>query len=189
MRFGITTATGILVMASLTACGQASEGQQAPDSIAMADGSRAFNNFGPEWQADTNLARLMPSGADVYVPPDDGIVRPPVAPPSCPEGTTVHFDSPEAAMTYLAAAWNRDDLAALCQVTNPNARFELDQMHREAVNLRLKECGKVQIGQYSCTFIHDYPKHVHKKGTGRAWFDVGAADNPGWYMTVYEGCG
>jgi hypothetical protein len=32
----------------------------------------------------------------------------------------VHFDTPEAAMRYLAAAYNRDDLAALKKVTNPD---------------------------------------------------------------------
>jgi hypothetical protein len=30
---------------------------------------------------------------------------------------------------------------------------------------------------------------MHKHGIGHAYFDVGPADTPGWYMTVYEGCG
>jgi hypothetical protein len=120
---------------------------------------------------------------------DDQVVQPPIAQPRCPEGATVHFNTPEAAMTYLAAAWNRKDLAALCQVTNPNARFLLNDMHREAVNLRLMSCHNTGVGTYLCKFRHDYPAHMHKSGTGRAWFDVGAADNPGYYMTVFEGCG
>ena len=121
---------------------------------------------------------------------DDTIVKPPVAPPKCPGGGPyVHFDTPEAAMTYLAAAWNHNDLAALCKVSNPNARFELEQMHREAVNLRLVSCMSIAPGSYTCKFRHDYPAHMHKSGTGHAVFDVGAADNPGYYMTVFEGCG
>jgi hypothetical protein len=117
------------------------------------------------------------------------VVRPPIEPPSCPGHSSVHFDTPQAAMRYLASAWNRRDYAALCQVTNPDARYLLVNMHREAVNLRLKSCGKLMVGAYSCTFIHDYPASMHKQGHGRAWLDVAPARNPGWYMTVFEGCG
>jgi len=92
-------------------------------------------------------------------------------------------------MVYLAYAWNRDDLADLCQVTNPNARLLLLDMHREAVNLRLDHCDKNAMGAYTCLFDHDYPKRMHKKGVGHTFLDVAAADIPGWYMTVYEGCG
>jgi len=74
-------------------------------------------------------------------------------------------------------------------VTNPNARLLLLGMHREAVNLRLARCDKVAVGRYSCMFRHDYPKKMHKNGVGKAFLDVAAARIPGWYMTVYEGCG
>jgi hypothetical protein len=136
--------------------------------------------------AETITTDVQPTAAPSD---DDDIVQPPIAQPSCPEGPSVHFDTPEAAMTYLASAWNRNDLAALCQVTNPNARFLLNDMHNEAVNLRLKKCDKVDVGHYSCTFRHDYPAHMHKTGTGSTWLDVAPADDPGWYMTVFEGCG
>jgi hypothetical protein len=120
---------------------------------------------------------------------DDDVVRQPPALPNCPEGTTVHFDTPQAAMTYLATAWNRDDLAALCQVTNPNSRMLLNDMHREAVHLQLKKCERMDVGLYACTFTHDYPKHLHANGHGRTWLEVAAADNPGWYLLDYVGCG
>lgn len=120
---------------------------------------------------------------------DDQIVRPPIEPPSCPGHASVHFNTPQAAMRYLAKAWNNRDYAALCQVTNPDARYLLVNMHREAVNLRLQSCGKLQVGAYSCTFIHDYPASMHKQGHGKTWLDVAPARNPGWYMTVFEGCG
>jgi hypothetical protein len=190
MKIAIATTAIAVGVATLVGCGQASD--RATDSIALADGSRSFNNFGPEWQADTNLSRLMPKEDDVVIDADadDDYVPPqPIALPRCPAGPAVHFDSPEAAMTYLAAAWNRDDLAALCQVTNPNARFLLNDMHREAVNLRLKSCEPTPSGAYICTFLHDYPRHMHKKGTGRAWMTANPADNPGWYMGGYVGCG
>ena len=121
---------------------------------------------------------------------DDYVEPQPIALPDCPGGPSPHFDTPEAAMVYLASAWNRDDLADLCQVTNPNARLLLLTMHREAVNLRLDHCDKEEVaGGYGCVFDHDYPKRMHKKGVGHTWVAVAPADIPGWYMTVYEGCG
>lgn len=92
-------------------------------------------------------------------------------------------------MRYLASAWNRNDLDELCHVTNPNARFLLNDMHGEAVNLRLNHCSPQPGGARICYFDHDYPKRMHKMGTGHAEFDVAPARRPGWYMTVLEGCG
>lgn len=123
------------------------------------------------------------------VEPNTPVVQPPIEPPSCPGHSSVHFDTPQAAMRYLASAWNRLDYAALCQVTNPDARYLLVNMHSEAVNLRLKKCTQDGVGTYQCTFIHDYPASLHKRGHGQTWLDVAAARNPGWYMTVYQGCG
>jgi hypothetical protein len=53
-----------------------------------------------------------------------------------PAYTGPHFDSPEAAMRYLAAAWNRHDIVAMKRVTTPDGRAALIDMYDEAVNLR-----------------------------------------------------
>jgi hypothetical protein len=143
---------------------------------------RGFSDF-PTWMPH-RIPRYQLGNDD-----NDEFVPQPVALPDCPDGVAPHFDTPEAAMTYLASAWNRDDLTELCQVTNPNARLLLLDMHREALNLRLAHCDKVGVGEYTCLFDHDYPKRLHKKGVGHAILDVAAADVPGWFMTVYEGCG
>jgi hypothetical protein len=92
-------------------------------------------------------------------------------------------------MRYLAAAWNRNDVRALCPVTNPNARGLLLEMRSEAVNLRLTTCEHDPDGTYQCSFRHDYPASMHKSGVGHALFAAAPADRPGWYMTVFEGCG
>jgi len=184
MRMRIGTATVVVALGlALAGCGGAPTDRAVHDSVVPATTSDESGSLGP----GSNPSIVI---ADNDVPEDDDvIVRPPVQEPTCPEGPMVHFDTPQAAMTYLADAWNRNDLAALCQVTNPNARFELNDMHREAVNLRLKKCEQFKVGYYNCTFIHDYPARMHKSGTGRAWLVAAAADNPGWYMTIYEGCG
>ncbi|MCU1373877.1 MAG: hypothetical protein JWO68_1163 [Actinomycetia bacterium] len=97
-----------------------------------------------------------------------------------------HFDTPEAAMTYLAAAWNADDVVSLRHVTDPSARAELDAMHEVATNLELDHCDANE-GDYTCHFSHDHPDSV-TESTGEAVFVVGPADTPGWYMTVFESC-
>jgi hypothetical protein len=175
--------------AALSACGNPVAGQVHevsarsaidPDSVVVGHhASFGYADF-PTW---------MPHHAPKPWDSDDYVAPQPIALPDCPGEASPHFDTPEAAMTYLASAWNRDDLADLCQVTNPNARLLLLDMHQEAVNLRLNHCQKNGIGAYGCLFDHDYPKRMRKKGIGHAWLDVAPADTPGWYMTVYEGCG
>jgi len=109
---------------------------------------------------------------------------PPAQPP--------HFDTPQAAMTYLAAAWNRMDTVALGHVTNPAARAQLEGMRSEAANLRLDHCDRRPQGDYTCYFLHDYPvgypMRMHR-GAGQAIFLAGPAIKPGWYMTVFQSCG
>lgn len=100
------------------------------------------------------------------------------------------FGTPEAAMRYLADAWNRLDLEALMHVTDPSAREELNAMHREATDLRLHRCLRQEAGDYLCTFTHGFPPGYQHRGTvGTAGFRVGPVRRSGWYMTVYEYCG
>jgi len=183
MRIGTATVVVTLGLA-LAGCGETTATPNATRDVVVPASAPVTTALGPGTNPHALVVRHA-RPAEI----DDEVVRPPIKEPTCPGGPTVHFDTPEAAMSYLAAAWNRNDLAALCQVTNPNARFELNDMHREAVNLRLKSCDQFKVGYYNCTFIHDYPPRMHKSGTGRAWLVAAAADNPGWYMTIYEGCG
>jgi hypothetical protein len=50
------------------------------------------------------------SSSDVVFPSDEPI---PTYTPTPPPSSSVHFETPEAAMTYLADAWNRGDLKSL----------------------------------------------------------------------------
>ena len=101
-----------------------------------------------------------------------------------------HFDTPEAAMRYLATAWNENDLVSLRHVTDPDGRRHLDEMRAEAVDLRLDRCEANPEGDYTCFFDHDYPDgHVPTGAHGEAAVLVGPADTPGWYMTTFKYCG
>jgi hypothetical protein len=180
----------VVLAATVSACGGVvAGGRPAAVHRVVASGQQPSTAGHQPGQGLDDFPTRMPARVAAYPETDDDFVPQPIALPDCPGGVSPHFDTPEAAMTYLASAWNRDDLADLCQVTNPNARLLLLEMHREAVNLRLAHCDKVGVGQYTCQFSHDYPKKMHKKGIGHATLDVAAADVPGWYMTVYEGCG
>jgi hypothetical protein len=100
-----------------------------------------------------------------------------------------HFGTPQQAMTYLAAAYNRDDVAALHYVTTPAAFQNLMAMRSEAVNLQLRYCSPTGHGDYTCYFRHDYPKSLHRQGHGSSEFIAAPALTQGWYMYFFEDCG
>ena len=99
-----------------------------------------------------------------------------------------HFTTPEAAMRYLAAAYNRNDAAALKKVTNSSARAALAEMRAGAVNLQLESCSRRSSGDYTCEFRHDFPAFLLRHGHGHATFLAAPADRPGWYMSVLVDC-
>jgi hypothetical protein len=101
----------------------------------------------------------------------------------------VSFATPQAAMRYLAAAYNSNDIPALKKVTNAAARAALIAMRQEATNLQLNGCSRRPTGDYTCQFRHDYPQRLHRPGRGHATFLAAPADKPGWYMTVLIDCG
>jgi hypothetical protein len=92
-------------------------------------------------------------------------------------------------MTYLAAAYNSNDLAALHQVTDPGAFNELQAMRSGAIHLRLRYCTpNSRRGDYTCYFRHDFPPSEHESGHGEAVFIAAPALNPGWYMYLFQSC-
>jgi hypothetical protein len=97
-----------------------------------------------------------------------------------------YFRTPEAAMRYLALAYNRHDDANLRHVTEPHVREHLAEMRSTATDLRLTKCTKNMYDEYECTFSHAYPRAL---GRGSAWFVATAVARRGWMMTELEGCG
>jgi hypothetical protein len=110
-------------------------------------------------------------------------------PTPVPAPRPLHFATPQAAMRYLAAAYNRNDLASLMHVTTLAARHNLLSMRANATNLQLVGCtANAARGDYTCAFTHDFPVTSHRSGHGQAHFTVAPATRPGWYMTVLEDC-
>ena len=154
--------TALACMVLLSACG----GGHATATVSAPQPSRS---------AEAATPSPTPTHTNVPVPPTTG----------------PHFATPQAAMRYLASAWNRNDITALKHVTDPNARMALDAMHSEATNLALDRCTFTKArGDYECYFTHDFPKgYVSETGHGTAEFTVGPARKPGWYMTYFIDCG
>ena len=101
----------------------------------------------------------------------------------------LHFATPQAAMQYLASAYNRNDLAALKHVTTPEARNNLLFMRPNADNLQLVGCtANAGRGDYLCGFTHGFTAATHHAGTGHAHFTAAPAGKVGWYMTVLNDC-
>jgi hypothetical protein len=107
---------------------------------------------------------------------------------AAPGYTRPHFNTPQAAMIYLADAYNAGDLTALHHVTEPRAFHRLIGMRSDALNLRLKYCTPNPRGDFTCYFRHDFPASEHKTGHGQAVFIAAPALNPGWYMYQFESC-
>jgi hypothetical protein len=137
----------------------------------------------------TATSTLAPGATPSVVFPSDEPI--PTYSPTPPPASSVHFDTPEAAMVYLADAWNRGDIVSLKHVTDPEARGRLEEMHREATDLKLDHCTFTKArGDYECYFTHGFPVGYTSDGPiGTAEFTVGPADRPGWYMTYFVDCG
>ncbi len=74
----------------------------------------------------------------------------------------LYFTTPPAAMRYLTAAYNRNDLVALGHVTTPIARANLLAMRRTAVNLQLVGCtANAGRGDFLCSF--------HRRSRRQVW--------------------
>ena len=178
---------------------------RAPDQQVLVAGASAdqLAIFGPpsppatgflEWvNPDTGAATLL-LGGNVNGGSVNQVLAQPAAAPSAPTAAETaaspHFSTPQSAMTYLASAWNRNDLTQLGYVTDPQARAALADMHADATNLRLHNCNARSVGDYVCYFDHDFrPGTAPSSGAvGQAVFLVAPATTPGWYMTVFESC-
>jgi hypothetical protein len=173
-RLPLATAAGLAVVLAATGCG----------------GTAAL----PTGSAPTSIGSLAATPSTPATPAPPTVAMPPPSTARIPRETAapaprLHFATPQGAMRYLAAAYNRDDRPALKKVTNASARTALIAMRQEATNLALTGCSRRASGDYVCQFRHDYPSRLHRSGHGHATFLAAPAGKPGWYMTVLIECG
>ena len=136
----------------------------------------------------TQFTCPKPAGTAQTVPVDE----------TCSAAGAPHFYSPDAAMEYLAAAWNANNVQEIDYVTSPAGRDQLNSMASEMPNLRFTDCeANPSAGDYTCFFSHDivpstspttYP-NPNNYPPGEAVFTVGPASAPGWYLTIVDHCG
>src|SRR5215469_7151637 len=146
------------------------EGSTVPSRPAAA-ASKAASPLPSPGASLPSAAVPLPSPASSVQPATD-------APPSTTSVVRPQFSTPQAAMSYLAAAYNRDDVAALHHVTNPSSFEALMAMRSEAVDLQLRSCTPTGHGDYNCVFQHRYPKSMHDSGYGESDFIAAPAINP-----------
>ena len=174
-------------------------GVAAGVAVALAMAGCGGGRSSPATAAPTSVVAPAPLASTTTPPASAPASAPSSAPSSArssaESGSTaptpkpgVHFATPDAAMRYLAAAYNRNDLPALKKVTNEPARAALLELRQEATNLQLTGCSPQPRGDYVCSFRHDFPEHRHRVGHGQATFLAAPADKPGWYMTVLLDC-
>lgn len=102
--------------------------------------------------------------------------------------TGPHFGTPQAAMAYLATAYNDDDTAALHAVTNAQSFRSLQSMRATDVDLKLTSCRPTGHGDDECTFRYTYVGEG-QHAARNAMVTAAPALNPGWYMYRFiEGC-
>jgi hypothetical protein len=106
-----------------------------------------------------------------------------------------HFDTPEAAMRYLVAAYNAHDLTAERHVTTPDSRDQLETERQWVNTFRFDSCTP-GVGDYSCTFdmVSMVASAAPSASSDASQMNeitvvVAPAKTPGWYMYANEGCG
>jgi hypothetical protein len=135
--------------------------------------------------------QAAPSPAASLAPAAPATPATPAAPAGSPApaaSTGPHFATPQAAMAYLAAAYNSDDVAALHAVTNAQSFTSLQSMRTTDVNLKLTSCRPTGHGDDECTFRYTYVGEG-QQAARNAMVTAAPALNPGWYMYRFiEGC-
>jgi hypothetical protein len=112
----------------------------------------------------------------------------PAGSPAPAANTGPHFATPQAAMAYLATAYNSDDVAALHAVTNAQSFTSLQSMRTTDVDLKLTSCRPTGHGDDECTFRYTYVGEG-QHAARNAMVTAAPALNPGWYMYRFiEGC-
>jgi hypothetical protein len=178
-------AAGLMLMVSACAIGSP---HQASPAGKRTQHATAVVNAAPQ-PAAAPAAGRAPATPAPAASPTAAAPAPATSPAGPATGSTgPHFATPQAAMAYLAAAYNSDDTAALHAVTNAQSFTSLQSMRTTDTNLRLTSCRPTGHGDDECTFRYTYVGEG-QHAARNAMVTAAPALNPGWYMYRFiEGC-
>ena len=166
-------AAGVIILAS--ACGTVPPHQASPTTSRPRPALTAA--------AATSRPKAAPAASQPATP------APAASTVTAPAYNGPHFNTPQAAMAYLAAAYNRDDIAALHAISTPQAFTSLRAMRASDTDLRLTSCAPRQSGDYVCGLRYSYSARGHNPESMAATIIAAPALSPGWYMFRFvEGC-
>ena len=125
----------------------------------------------------------------------------PVTPASSPLGQTTatdilapHFDTPEAAMRYLVAAYNANNETNVEHVTTPDSRVEFEAERQWVKTFQFNRCTPNGAPTWDYTCVLDIAATMPGVEVGNQVMDevtviVAPAARPGYYLAANEGCG
>jgi hypothetical protein len=192
--FGVSSGLVLLAAGCAAPAATASHATGAPTSPAAA----TITSTPP-----TPRATVLPTPTPTPSPSPTSIPTPTAVPVA--DEQSPHFATPDDAMRYLVAAYNKDDVRAEMHVTTPDSRDALEAERQWVKSFSFRDCTQNPGGgDYSCVFdmveLVNTPSPAASAppidGFGNA---VGAmneitvlvapAQRPGWYMYFNEGCG
>jgi hypothetical protein len=190
-RLGRGSGAAILLLLALTAgCGV------GVNRVATNSPPPSTTTVSPE-PAATVVASTTTTTAPCLLPSTPGTANTIPVNRVCSSSGAPHFETPDTAMTYLASAWNSNNVRELDYVTNPAGRAQMNAMAALMGNLQFKSCTQNPAGDYTCYFSHDIAPstspttYPNPEGfpPGEAVFTVAPANGPGWYLTDVVHCG
>lgn len=121
--------------------------------------------------------------------------------PAAPGASAVapHFDTPEAAMRYLVAAYNANNETNIRHVTTPGSRDQFEPERQWVKEFRFRSCTANGAPSWDYTCVLDIVStmpgvQAATDPTGNQIMDevtvlVAPAERPGYYLEANEGCG
>jgi hypothetical protein len=110
-----------------------------------------------------------------------------------------HFDTPDAAMRYLVAAYNANNETNIRHVTTPDSREQFEAERQWVKEFRFRDCTPNSAPNWDYTCVLDIATtmpgvQAATDPTGNEIMDevtvlVAAAARPGYYLEANEGCG
>jgi hypothetical protein len=188
-----------LLVILITGCGMHSRGNAATNISGSTPSPAAVSTSNPTVStgAPTSVSPTTSTTTPCSLSGGGGTGQTVPVNPVCSAAGAPHFDTPQAAMTYLARAWNTSNVKGIDYVTDPAGRQEMDSMASLMVNLQFKNCTQNPAGDYTCYFSHNITPSTSPTTfpnpdnfpPGEAVFTVAPAGAPGWYLTNVIHCG